>query len=108
MVILSHDLWRNWMRQSADIIGHSVNIDRQPYTVIGVMPVGFSFPYPVVQSPVQVWFPSRFNAAGAPRKFHGAYVVGKLATGASRASATAELQAIAQRLAAAFPATNRN
>jgi putative ABC transport system permease protein len=108
VVILSHDLWRNWMRQSADIIGHSVNIDRQPYTVIGVMPVGFSFPYPVVQSPVQVWFPSRFNAAGAPRKFHGTYVVGKLATGASRARATAELKAIAQRLAAAFPATNRN
>jgi putative ABC transport system permease protein len=108
VVILSHDLWRNWMRQSTDIIGRSVNIDRQPYTVIGVMPVGFSFPYPVVQSPVQVWFPSRFNAAGAPRKFHGTYVVGKLAAGASRASATAELQAIAQHLASAFPATNRN
>jgi putative ABC transport system permease protein len=108
VVILSHDLWRNWMRESADILGHSATIDRQPYTAIGVMPGGFSFPYPVVQSPVQVWFPSRFNAAGAPRKFHGTYVVGKLAAGASRASATAELRAIAQRLATAFPATNRN
>lgn len=108
VVILSHGVWQDWMQQRADMIGRSINIDRQLYTVIGVMPAGFSFPYPIVQSPVQIWVPSRFNAAGAPRKFHGAYVVGKLAADASRASATAELQTIAQRLAEAFPATNRN
>lgn len=106
--ILSYELWQDWMQRRADIIGRSIDIDHQSYTVIGVMPAGFSFPYPVVQSPVQVWFPSRFNPAGAPRKFHGTYVVGKLAAGASRISATAELQAIAQRLVSAFPATNRN
>lgn len=108
VLILNYDLWRDWMHGRADIIGRSINIDQQAYTVIGVMPAGFAFPYPLVQSPVQVWFPSRFDVAGAPRKFHGSYVVGKLAAGASQASATAELQSIALRLASAFPATNRN
>jgi putative ABC transport system permease protein len=108
VVILSHNLWQNWMQQRRDIVGRSIDIDRQLYTVVGVMPPGFSFPYPVVQSPVQAWFPSRFSSAGAPRKFHGAYVIGKLAAGASSTSAAAELQAIGQRLASSFPATNRN
>lgn len=108
VVILSHNLWQDWMQKRADILGRSINIDQQLYIVIGVMPAGFSFPYPVIQSPVQAWFPSRFIAAGAPRKFHGVYVIGKLAPGTSRANASAELQAIGQRLAGAFPATNRN
>jgi putative ABC transport system permease protein len=108
VVILSHNLWRNWMQQSADIIGRSVNIDRKSYTVIGVMPPNFSFPYPIIQSPAQVWVPNLLDAARSPRKFHGVYVVGKLATGVSYASATTELQVIAQRLATAFPATNHN
>src|SRR5579864_2636396 len=43
-VLLSYELWRDQFGASADILGHKILLNGYPYTIIGVMPAGFSFP----------------------------------------------------------------
>ncbi|HEY6332986.1 MAG TPA: ABC transporter permease, partial [Blastocatellia bacterium] len=43
-VILSYDLWQRRFGSSKAIIGQSLPLDGQPFTVVGVMPPGFQFP----------------------------------------------------------------
>src|SRR6185295_18496287 len=72
------------------------------YTIVGVMPEGFEFPVNH-----QYWVPLRANPSTIPR---GAgpelFVFGRLAPGATKASAQVELSVFGQRAAAAFPQTN--
>jgi putative ABC transport system permease protein len=53
-VILSHGFWQRRFGGAADIVGRSVRIDQQPYTVVGVMPASFAFP----DRQTQLWLPS--------------------------------------------------
>ncbi len=53
-VILSYGFWQRRFGGAADIVGRSVRIDQQPYTVVGVMPASFAFP----DRETQLWIPS--------------------------------------------------
>jgi putative ABC transport system permease protein len=44
VIILSYGLWGRRFGSDRAVIGRAINIDRQSYTVIGVMPAGFDFP----------------------------------------------------------------
>ena len=45
VVVLSDALWRTRFASATDVVGHAVRFDDQFYTVIGVMPPSFTFPY---------------------------------------------------------------
>lgn len=45
VAILSSQLWRNQYGSDANILGKTIKLDETPYTVIGVMPSSFRFPY---------------------------------------------------------------
>jgi hypothetical protein len=44
VAVLNHGFWRRKFGADPSIIGKPVILDRQPYTVIGIMPSGFEFP----------------------------------------------------------------
>ena len=44
VVVLGHALWRDRLSATPDIVGQSLTLDDQSYTVVGVMPLGFGFP----------------------------------------------------------------
>jgi len=44
VVVLSYGLWQRRFGADKNILGESITLDRQPYTVIGVMAPGFAFP----------------------------------------------------------------
>lgn len=96
--------YRAWLRfgKRPDIIGRVVTIDKAPATVIGVMPEGFDFP-----SHGLFWMPLQPTTDMLDRKPGGYMVVGRLADGASKATAQAELDVINRRLENEFPATNK-
>ena len=50
VVVLSHALWQNRFGGDAGILGEPVSLDGEPWTVVGVMPPGISFP-----DGVKVW-----------------------------------------------------
>ncbi|MEZ5316584.1 MAG: ADOP family duplicated permease [Vicinamibacterales bacterium] len=60
--MLSHDLWRARFGADPAVIGRSITLNSQVYTVAGVMPPGFTFP-----GRTEVWIPPSvdYQATGA-------------------------------------------
>jgi putative ABC transport system permease protein len=52
VAVLDHDLWLNRFGGSSDALGKSLTLDGRVYSVVGVMPAGFRFPYEA-----EVWTP---------------------------------------------------
>ncbi len=52
-VILSYDLWQNRFNSDPGVIGKSVPVNSESYTIVGVMPPGFQFP--IETEPVDLW-----------------------------------------------------
>jgi putative ABC transport system permease protein len=108
VVVLGENLWRGSFGADPTIIGSSINLDKRAFTVIGIMPATFRFPFltkseqlwiPLVQDPV---FGSWMDRRGG----HWLQVTGRLKPGVSMTEARAELDTISARLAKAFPAEN--
>src|SRR5262249_31349191 len=51
--ILSWNCWQQHFGGNPQVIGHTINLSGDPYTVVGVMPAQFSFP--VQSQPAEVW-----------------------------------------------------
>ncbi|HXE30496.1 MAG TPA: FtsX-like permease family protein, partial [Terriglobales bacterium] len=89
-----------------DVIGQSVVLNGNPYTITGVLPQAFSF---ALAGGAEYW--ATYHAedgCDTHRSCHGAWGVGRLRDGVSDAAALANLQAIAQRLERQYPDSNRN
>jgi predicted permease len=97
-VLLSYRLWQEHFGGRRDVLGRSVELDLEPYTVVGVMPAGFEFPDPSIQA----WVPLALPAAAAGSnhyKYNFAYeVVGRLKAGVVPRQAQAELDALTPRV----------
>ncbi len=102
VVVIGYDVWHSKFGQDRSVLGQQVQLGSTDYTVVGVMPEGFGFPVNH-----QYWIALRANPSAHAR---GAgpvlFVFGRLAPGATMASAQAELTVIGQRAAATFPVTN--
>jgi putative ABC transport system permease protein len=103
VVVLNHRFWEARFGGRADIVGSTIAIDGEPATVIGVMPARFDFP-----SRHSLWLPLARARALEQRVPNGFLAVGRLAAGVTQATARSELEAINRRLAADYPATNRD
>jgi predicted permease len=108
VVVLSEALWRGSFGADPNLVGSSINLDKRPFVVIGIMPAAFRFP--LLSESGQVWIPLAqdplFGSWMPRRAGHWLQVTGRLKAGVSRTEAEAELQAIAARLAQAFPTEN--
>jgi putative ABC transport system permease protein len=105
VVVLSHALWTRRFGSNHAIIGQQMTLDGVPREVIGVMPAGFEYP---VRS--EIWVPQRFSARDleTQRGAHYLDVVGRLKDDVTLDRARRDIRAIAARLAADFPRTNRD
>jgi predicted permease len=102
VVVIGYTVWQSRFGQSRSALGQQLRFGDAKYTVVGVMPEGFAFPVNH-----QYWIPFRANPSAIPRGAGPELLVfGRLAPGATRASAQVELSVIGQRAAAAFPQTN--
>ena len=64
VVVLSYGLWQTRYGGDTAILGRTVNLDRVPYTVIGVMPKSFQFPMSGGRdnnTPAALWVPMAFT-----------------------------------------------
>jgi putative ABC transport system permease protein len=94
VAVISEALWRRRFGGDRGVVGRPIELNGQPYTVIGVAPRHQQFP-----SDVEVWVPLVFSAQALRNR--GAYylaAIARLAPGATLASARAEARAIGHRL----------
>ena len=106
VVILSRGLWASRFAGDPQIIGRSITVDGESYTVIGVAPANFQFP---LMGIANLWTPMAWtDAQRASREGAGYGVVARMKSGSKLAAANTEFSTIAQRLERQFPATNEN
>lgn len=89
-VILSYALWERHFAASAGVIGQAITLNKERYTVIGVMPKAFDFP-----GKVDVWTPLVIGSGMmADNKLHALQAIARLQPGVSIAQAQAALNSI--------------
>lgn len=110
--VLGHGLAARLFGAPEAAVGQPLTLEGRPHTIVGVLPASFSMP---MMPEIEIWLSSD---RGIPRSFpfpgditsvrdsHILYVVGRLASGATAASAGDELRAIMSRLARTYPDTN--
>jgi putative ABC transport system permease protein len=106
VVVLGHELWRRQFASDPQIVGKTIPLSGNVYTVIGVMPEKFASPRDNTEAwtPVHVSNPLAANFRGV----HFLHTYGRLAPGVTVAQASAEMQVIDKSLAAQYPADNKN
>jgi putative ABC transport system permease protein len=104
-VILSHDIWVRSFGSSPSVIGQSVIISDIPYTVVGVLPSGFNLFGLNLKN--DLWVPLSFPPETIRRDNPSLVVFARMKDGITIQQANADMQAISQRLEAAFPKTNQ-
>jgi putative ABC transport system permease protein len=106
VVVLGNDLWVKQFNRDAQIVGKTIPLSGNVYTVIGVMPASFIAPRDTTEAwtPVHVSNPLAANFRGV----HFLRTYGRLADGVSVDQARAEMTVIDKNLAAQYPADNKN
>jgi predicted permease len=104
LAVLSYALWQQQFGGSKEALGRNLLMDDRTYTVIGVMPPGFRFPF----ADAKVWEPVTAHpywtrARKAPRSDSPWLVLGRLKHGVAWWRAQQEMNDIARNLRAQFP-----
>jgi predicted permease len=106
-IVLSDGLWRTRFNADPRVVGMTVDLNKHPFTIIGVAPKGFNgteiFFWPDFWMPMvnqeQVEGYSYLNKRGN----HGLWVIGTLKPGVTAAQATDNLNAVARQMARENP-----
>ncbi|MEO8633673.1 MAG: ABC transporter permease [Gemmatimonadales bacterium] len=103
--VLTYSFWRSQFAGDPTIIGRTVTTAEGGLTVVGVLPPGVVFPiWAQIYSPLSAGAPP---AAMQWRNLHvDGGMIARLAPGADRAQAEAQLAALSHRMAEAYPADN--
>ena len=104
VAVISAEAWRRYFGGDAGVVGRQVDMNGASFTIVGVLPEGAVYP-----AQGEVWLPlSRLDAeTKASRVWHSVKVLGRLKPGVDLAAARVDMQTVAGRLAAQYPATNR-
>ena len=99
VVVLGYDFWRDHFASNRNIVGRSLVIDGETYSVVGVMPETFRFP-----SWAKLWVPLAWtDDRRAVRGNHNYLVIARLKQNVDIHQAQAELSAISTRLEQLYP-----
>ncbi len=103
VVLLGHGLWQRRFASDPGVIGKTLMLDGERYTVVGVMPPRFKYP-----EFAELWTPLALDLSKVSRGEHFLDAVARLKRGVTVEQAQAELDNIARRLEQQYPETNRD
>ena len=108
-VVISDGFWRRNFASDPNIVGRKMRLDSDMYTIVGVMSPGFRHPGPTLNTDIEVWVATGFNALPFPvpavrsqRMIPAA--IGRLKSGLTVAQAQARLDAYISQLSREYPA----
>ena len=95
VTVLSYGMWQRSFGGDKGIIGQSLTLNGDSYTVVGVLPASFQF----ALRPADLWRPYQPTEAQLTRRYmHGTNVIGRLKSGVSAEQAQRELGVITSRI----------
>ena len=106
VAIVSHGFWNTHLGAAPDVLGRTLKLNDEAYSVVGVMPPQFSVAswFPASR---EIWVPLGLtDAQRAVRENHNQQAVARLHSGVPLAQARTELEVIAKRLEQEYPKDN--
>jgi len=106
VVILGGGFWRRKFGASLEMTGKSLTLNGTSYAIVGVIPAGFTF-YGQdrdVYTPIGQWNDPSFRDRRVDVSAHG---IGRLKPGVTLSQAKADMDGIAENLAAAYPEADK-
>jgi putative ABC transport system permease protein len=104
VVVLSDGLWKRQYGGDPAFVGHDITINRQQFTVIGIMPPGFYF-VPPFGDRAEIWL-AGLDLSEPGRTWHEYLCVARLKLGVTIQQAQSEMDTIALRLGKQYPEQN--
>lgn len=101
VVVLSYGLWQRRYGGDPQLVGKSIRVDGESFTVIGVMPRGFDFAGFSGRS--ELWVPVGLDTGDRARSSNSFGSCARLKPGVTLAQANLEMGLIARRLAQQYP-----
>jgi len=106
--VISYALWLNRYHRDPAVLGTAIDLDRKPYTIVGVMPRSFEFPLQAGHlDQVQLWVPMSLTAdelSEGNTGTWGYHLIARLKDGISPAQAAQDTDRVAQQVMRNFPA----
>jgi putative ABC transport system permease protein len=109
IALISEGLWRRKFNSAADILSKGITLDGKSYVIVGVIPASLHFwstgsPAREVFVPIGQWKNNLLTSRGAGLGING---IGRLKPGVTIEQAKADMAAVTNNLAAAFPDSNK-
>jgi putative ABC transport system permease protein len=98
-VLLSDRLWRRRFSADPRVVNRSIRLDGNLFTIVGVMPPGFS----ILDKDVDIWVPIGFSAEARTPRGRWTMVIARLKDGVTFTQAQDDMTGVASRLSAMFP-----
>lgn len=105
VAVLSDALWRRRFNEDPSIIGQRIDIDGEPYTVVGILALTFQI-FRVLNRPLDIYVPLTFDPRTVNRQDHDTFVYARLKTGVTLDQAQSEMDLLYGRLAQAYWQSN--
>jgi putative ABC transport system permease protein len=123
VVVIAHQMWRSDFGGDPGVVGRTLQLRGQPYTIVGVAPQSFTGLVPLIVP--ELWLPIAYVEEVEPagindnipspgrtlierRGSRSFFVKGRMKRGVTATQAHANVALIANQLAAAYPQTNRD
>ena len=104
VAVLSYGFWQRHFAGNAEALGKTVELNYQPYTVVGVMPRWFNYP-----ESIDVWIPIDKTVKGTSARGNYSFMaIGRLKRDVTAEQAQADLSTIAAAQARLYPDTNKD
>jgi putative ABC transport system permease protein len=106
VAVISHRLWSRRFGADRGIVGRSIVLSGNPFTVVGVLPEGFVTPSMWPRMP-DVWVPIGLDPNVNRRDARMLRVIGRLRAGVDIDRSAADLRLVAARLSGRYSDTNK-
>jgi len=107
VAVISYALWTDRYHRDPHAAGATMELDRKPYTIIGVMPRDFEFPLQVGRlNQAQLWVPMSLTSEELSEEkagFWGYRMVARLKDGVSLSQAAQDADRVSQQIMSSFP-----
>jgi macrolide transport system ATP-binding/permease protein len=106
VALLSYGAWVHRYGAQSDVVGRTIDLDNRPYTIIGVLPLSFTF---ALSGNAEFWIPiNTLSTHEHSRTFYAFFGIARLRDGVTVQSAQSEIRGISQRLQRQYAITGHD